>query len=249
MLHPTGIALDYRDAIRHGPLADALNLVRDLVIPALPQLAASASRVATDAADVGQVLDAARAKHAAKWTRDRFAAVVQPHASNVELFQKKQLNNVLRAIVSVDVVGAEPWIAPAIAEFTRENVSLIKTIPNVFFDDVEKNLARQIGDGVRWEEMVTGIEGTYNLAAQRAELIARDQAGKFYGDLNRVRQVDLGITKSVWCTSNDNRVRDEHAAREGVSFEWSEGIDGETPGEPVLCRCYGAPDIAALLED
>lgn len=250
MLHPVGIAADYRDAIVAGPLADAHALVLELIVPALPRLAAGASRIAHDAEDdLGKLVDDVRDRHSEKWTRARFGSIPRPAAEHVADFQKRQLNAALRAAVAVDVIGAEPWLAPAVAEFTAENVALIKTIPSVYFDNLEKSLASQIADGVRWEEMSEGIENTYGVAKSRAELIARDQAGKFYGDLNRVRQVELGITRGVWQTVNDNRVREEHVERDGVSFDWSEGIDGETPGEPVLCRCYADPDLEALLAD
>lgn len=252
-MRPVGIAADYRASIVKGPLGFAMELVDRLVAPALPHLIAQPSRIKTDAKDdpdsVGHALDEARKAFARKYPREKLAAIVEPVAKDLAHFQAVQLNRQLREAVTVDVVGSEPWLPPVIDAFTKENVSLIKTIPNQFFDDLEKRLSADLGDGVRYEELADTIAERYGVAASRAELIARDQAGKFFGDLNRVRQVDLGIDSAIWRGMLDNRERDEHVDREGVEFDWDTGIDGETPGQPVLCRCNGEPNLKALLED
>jgi SPP1 gp7 family putative phage head morphogenesis protein len=173
---------------------------------------------------------------------------VQPVAEELARFHAAQLNAQLRAAVGVDVVGSEPWLGPAIDEFTAENVALIKSIPTRFFDDLETHLKRELADGARWEQLTALVEERYGVAKSRAELIARDQAGKFFGDLNRVRQTDLGIERFVWRTMRDNRVREEHEERDGETYFWKDPPDGETPGEPVLCRCYAEPDLSGLLD-
>ncbi len=251
MAHPTLIANRYGKRIRESVLADAFELVRAKLVPQLEAMSASASRIATTDAreDLGQTVDEIEAEYFRKWSRKRFAKVVQPIAQNVESFQAMQLNRALRPMIGVDVIGAEPWIADTVAEFVTENVALIKSVPTRLFDDLEQHLTRGIADGLRWEELATTIEKQFKVSEARAELIARDQAGKFFGDLNRVRQTDLGITSFVWRTSGDDRVREEHQAREGNDYKWSAPPDGETPGEPVLCRCYAEPNLTALLSE
>lgn len=204
---------------------------------------------AVEVASVGHALDAARSAFARKYPREKLAQIVQPVATDLARFQAEQLNRQLREAVTVDVVGSEDWLPPVISAFTQENVSLIKSIPADYFSDLEKKLSADLADGVRWEELASTIQERYGVAERRAELIARDQAGKFFGDLNRVRQVDLGIVGAIWRGMLDNRERDEHIAREGQSFDWETGIDGETPGQPVLCRCNGEPDLQRLINE
>lgn len=251
MAHPALIATRYSKRVRESVLSEAQTLVRVKLVPQLEAMAASASKIATTDAreDLGATVDEIENEYFRKWSRKRFAKVVQPIAQNVEAFHAMQLNRTLRPVIATDVVGAEPWLADAISEFVGENVSLIKSIPTRLFDDLEQQLTRGIADGLRWEELATTIEKQFKVSEARAELIARDQAGKFFGDLNHVRQTELGITTFIWRTSGDDRVREEHVAREGNEYTWSAPPDGETPGEPVLCRCYAEPNLKALLSE
>lgn len=197
---------------------------------------------------IGVELDALRAQVAALFTREKLAGIVDPFASATEKFQAEQLNRQLREAVAVDVVGSEPWLAKASVEFTRENVALIRTIPSRYFDEIETLVRREAADGARWETLVDGIEERYDVSRSRSKIIARDQVGKFYGDLNRVRQTDLGITRFIWRTVRDNRVRPEHADIDGHTFTWGSAPDGG-PGEAVLCRCYAEPDLSTVLNE
>ncbi len=203
---------------------------------------------AAEERQIGATLDALRADVAKLFEREKLGAMVEPFAGLTEKFQAEQLNRQLREAVALDVVGSEPWIAKAATEFTRENVALIRTIPSRYFDEIETLVMREAADGVRWEELVDGIEERYDVSRSRSKIIARDQIGKFYGDLNRVRQTDLGITRFVWRTVRDNRVRPEHADIDGESFAWGSAPDGG-PGEAVLCRCYAEPDLSSVTDE
>lgn len=55
-----------------------------------------------------------------------------------------------------------------------------------------------------------------------------------------------GVRRYRWITVGDDRVRDEHAAREGEIFEWSNPPSGGHPGEDWACRCEAQPLIADL---
>lgn len=247
----------YAKRIKRRVLEAAMVLVRELLIPHLEALAEQGSKVATtkvtDAKeiDLGEIMDEISDRYFETWTRKEFVKVVRPVAVEVADFEAQQLNKQLSAAlgeaISLDIVGSEPWLQGAIADFTRENVALLKSIPEQFFTDLEKSLSASIADGARWEDMAAEVEERYGVAESRAELIARDQVGKFNGDLNRTRQTDLGITRFVWRTMGDERVRDEHVERNGVSYEWNDPPEGETPGEPIQCRCYAEPDIASAL--
>lgn len=237
--------------------ADMIASIREHVVPSLEAIAASASRIALDAKNksLGEGIDAARAAFDKKWNRAAMTAIVEPIAKDVPKFQagqlNKQLSSAIGSTISLDIVGSEAWVANAAAEWTAENVALIKSIPDTFYPDLEKYLTSEVADGARFEELAATLEDRYDITASRARLIARDQIGKFNGDLNRVRQQDLGISKFVWRTMGDERVRDDatagpgegHVERNGKEFTWDDPPEGETPGEPVCCRCYAEPAI------
>ncbi len=250
---PIAIQRRYFKRLRTRVLEDALALVRTKLVPKLEGFAAEASRVATTDAndDLGDIMDEIASEYFQKWTRREFSKVVRSVGDETDRFDATQLNKQFSAALgekaTVDVTGGEAWVPKAVDEFTRENVALIRTIPEQFFSDLEKFLAREIADGKRWEEMAVTIQERYDVAESRARVIARDQVSKFNGDLSRVRQRDLGVTRFVWRTVRDERVRSEHAERDGQSYEWANPPDGETPGEPIMCRCWAEPDIESAL--
>lgn len=251
----------YFTRIRKTLIADMRRLVLGAFTPeVLQRLAAkgqAARGVKADAApeadDVGEILDDIRDRLTDKWTREKFTALVQPFASDTAKFHAGQMNKQLEAIAGVDVVGNEPWLRDVIGAFTRENVALIKSLPVQAFADIEKTLTGSMADGDRWENMAEDLEQRLGVSQSRANLIARDQVGKLYGDLNRVRQTDLGFDRYIWRTMRDNRVRDEHEERDGLTFEWENPPPGGPesgghPGEAIQCRCYAEPDLAHLLD-
>lgn len=245
----------YAKRLKRRVLESAMALVRELLVPKLEALAETTSKVGytkpvVDAdEDLGEIMDEISARYFEKWTRKEFNKIVRPVAVEVADFEAKQLNKQLSVaigdFISVDVVGSEPWLPAAVADFTRENVALIRTIPEQFFSDLEKHLSREIADGARWEDLAATIEERYGVSEARAELIARDQVGKFNGDLNRTRQKELGIDKFVWRTMGDERVREDHQEYNGKTYTWEDAPEGG-PGEPVQCRCWAEPDLQSV---
>jgi SPP1 gp7 family putative phage head morphogenesis protein len=94
------------------------------------------------------------------------------------------------------------------------------------------------------------LEERMGVAESRANLIARDQVGKLFGQLNEKRQTELGVTGYVWRTVHDNRVRELHEDRDGQHFDWNdppeETPDDGHPGTPIQCRCYAEPDLTEI---
>lgn len=259
-MEPLGLINQYLRRI-NVMRADMAAVVRKHVLPALEEAAANVSRLAQDSGaiqldapnKVGSAIDSAQDEFRRRWPRSKMAQIVEPIARDVPKFQASQLNRQLSAVIgdtiALDVVGSEAWLASAASEFVNENVALIKSIPDSFFPDLEKTLMREVADGTRFEELASQLEGRFNVTAAKAQLIARDQIGKYTGDLNRVRQVDLGIDSFRWRTMGDERVRDDkdagagegHVERNGKVYSWADPPNGETPGEPIQCRCYAEP--------
>lgn len=130
-----------------------------------------------------------------------------------------------------------PWEGEYVDSFIHENVSLIKSIKSEHLKAVEGILQR----GIRSHEPVSSIahriENAGGVSQRRAAMIARDQVGRFFGQVNKKLQVDSGIEKYIWYTAMDERVRPTHAANEGKIFTWKEGSPIGHPGEEHFCRC------------
>ena len=196
---------------------------------------------------VNALMDRISEQYFRNLTPKRLENLTRAVAMRTEDYQRGQLSKQIKAGIGLDLHLADRGLLKQIDNFVAENVSLIKSIPNQYFDEIEKTVTRGIANGQRWETMAKDIAKRAEGSGSRARLIARDQTGKFYGRLNETRQTELGIDAYIWRTSNDARVRDEHVEREGKRFLWSDPPSDGHPGEPINCRCFSEPDLSALL--
>lgn len=150
------------------------------------------------------------------------------------------------------LLGVDPPLKgtpKAVAAFTAENVSLIRTIPADYFADVEKVVHQAMAQGLRHEAVISTLQQRYGVTESRAKLIARDQVLKFNGSMNRLRQTNAGVTKYVWRTVEDERVRSVHDDFDGNTYDWNDppgdgsAEEGTHPGTAINCRCFADPVI------
>lgn len=129
------------------------------------------------------------------------------------------------------------------------NVRLIVNRPSDFdAQGLAAAVQRNVAVGGSTRELAQEIEDRFGFAENHAEFVARDQVGKLNGQLDAQRAQSLGVSRFVWRTSGDERVRDEHVARDGETYAYDDPPDGELPGEPINCRCSAEPVIDDLLE-
>jgi SPP1 gp7 family putative phage head morphogenesis protein len=172
------------------------------------------------------------------FTPSEIRAAAKRMADGVAAFNKLQFKRVVKSVVGVDVLTAEPWLADALAASAAENVKLISSIGERAETEIEGIAARGVRGGLRWEALSKEIEERIGVAESRAQLIARDQVSKLNGDLTRLRQTSIGVSQYAWRTSQDERVRESHREKEGKVFEWDDPpADTGHPGEDVNCRC------------
>ena len=63
----------------------------------------------------------------------------------------------------------------------------------------------------------------------------------FAGQINQLRQEDLGIEQYIWRSQDDDKVRASHAEYDDQVFLWDAPPAGGHPGEAHNCRCYAEP--------
>lgn len=233
---PDASRVEYFRALREI-LARARELVGRRLLPELPKLIAEAEyeRRFDDTRQVNRIADDLSKEFFDALRPQELEELAARYARQTSDFQRRQLARQIKAAAGVDVFLAEPNLAPRIAAFTAENVALIKSIPNKYLDDVEAVVTRGVRKGLRAEALGAEIADRFKVSESRAALIARDQIGKFYGELQQVRQEKLGIEEYIWQTVNDNRVRDEHRALQGKRIRWDDPPEDGHPGEAVNC--------------
>jgi SPP1 gp7 family putative phage head morphogenesis protein len=124
----------------------------------------------------------------------------------------------IASVASVPLTELLPQATRLEAAFIERNVSLIDE--ERVRREVAAIIEAPIREGVRVEEIRAEIQERMGVVRSRAELIARDQTLKLYGQVQEERQVDAGIEEYVWSTSLDERVRSRHTELEGTTQRW-----------------------------
>jgi SPP1 gp7 family putative phage head morphogenesis protein len=172
----------------------------------------------------------------------------------VEGYINRQVERQYKSVLGVDPLPTRERRAQAEA-FVAENVSLITSIGEEFFDKLEEDILGAYAGGARWEQLAEKIQGRYDVSARRAELIARDQIGSLNAKLAQAKQTELGVKKYIWRNSQDERVvgnpsgkypkgnerHGDHWSREGKVFDWGNPPHDGHPGEAIQCRCTAEP--------
>lgn len=131
---------------------------------------------------------------------------------------------------------------------TRESVSLIRSIPEQYFKDVQGAVMQSVATGRDLSTLTKNLEKNYGITHRRAAFIARDQNNKATAVLNRSRQLELGIEEAIWQHSGGgSSPRPSHVAagRNKERYRISEGwYDPDAkayiwPGTLPICKCVG----------
>lgn len=258
---PLNAQVEYLRALRQIT-GYAEQLVVDRLFSRLPGLLAQAvPRFNADASDPGRrinrVLDGISEAFFRRYDHDRLTRIARNTAAQVSEHNKGQLLKQLQQSIGIDLGDiAAQGLKPVIQTFTAENVALIKTLPQNMFDRIERQTLAAVRTGQRAADLEKAIRSeTFGATKTQTMRIARDQINKLNGDLNRVRQQQIGVEKYIWRTSGDERVREEHAERDGEIFSWSEPAgdpndpgDGAFPGDAIQCRCWAEPVLSDLFD-
>ncbi len=155
--------------------------------------------------------------------------------------------------LGIDIFRESPQLERLSQRFVRKNTALITSIPQQSLNNVEQVIEAGVQSGMRARDLARQVTGLttrqgapaseLQKARNRAALIARDQTLTHSAQLSRSRQRANGITKFIWRTVGDGRVRDLHEDRDGVEYTWKDGAGSQDtyPGDGVQCRCSSEP--------
>jgi SPP1 gp7 family putative phage head morphogenesis protein len=253
---PNAIRLAYWQRLR-VMLQYARALVDEELVPQLPALVIAAGVVhdainlRTYADEVAAILERVAARFFSLFPNEKLRQLALQMGQRTGELQRTELNRQLSAAFGKDIgidVFAEKGIRERLEAFAAANVQLVKSVPQRFFDEVGSRVVQGLRTGERAAALQADIKQRYGVSESRAKLIARDQVGKLYGELNMARQQDLGISSFTWRTSEDERVRPEHEELDGESFPWDAPPSEGVPGEPINCRCTGEPNIQEIID-
>lgn len=145
-----------------------------------------------------------------------------------------------------------PSMRDVVDATVAENVSLIRSIPLQYHQQVEGLVMRSVTAGRDLEQLNRDLLARYKITEKRAALISLDQNNKATSALMKARQTEMGIEQGVWLHSHAGKEpRPTHLANHGNVFSIQEGwFDPDPkvreriwPGQLIRCRCTWKPIV------
>lgn len=181
---------------------------------------------------------------------------VQQSALRTSQWNGNELAKQVQQVAKINLFDDSTGLAQHLELFVADNVRLVKSLAADHLEDLKGIVVRGARAGLTDTDVAQQIQQRFGVAYDRAALIATDQIGKLNGELNQLRQQNLGVRRYRWSSSQDERVRKLHRDLNGTIQEWAKPpvIDARTgqrghPGQAIRCRCSPIPIIDDVLVD
>ena len=212
--------------------------------------------LALDAAPADVLQDEVK-KLRKKWTSrfdDLAAKLAAYFAEDVAERSDTRLRHLLKeGGIAVDF-RMTPGMRDVLKATVHENVSLIRSIPEQYLNQVEGAVMRSVQAGRDMGPLAKFLVEQRGVTKRRASLIARDQNQKATSMFTRVRQIEIGVTEAIWRHTHAGEVpRPTHLKMDGHKYLVAEGMydpaEGRKvfPGELINCRCFSSPVIKGFI--
>lgn len=263
--YPQAIEREYRRKLS-AYVADLKAFTAEMVLPRIPELVreyrqSTGQQPHTDAwfDSLDDMLKAVGLRLSRKWTAAELEDIANRTGRDANSYVKAGLEKELERVLGVNILSSQPWLKDVLEGFSKQNVNLITSVSDRYFEEIRNLTFLGVSQGLRAEEISAKIQERTDIAGSRADLIARDQVGKIVSQTNELQQKSLGVSKYVWSTSLDERVRGDpsglypnaipsHYDREGKVFSWDDPPEDGHPGMPIQCRCAAIPYMEDLIE-
>jgi uncharacterized protein with gpF-like domain len=156
----------------------------------------------------------------------------------------------LKEILRDGGISVKFTMTPALRDIMRaeiaQNVSLIRSIPQQYHQQVEGLVMRSVATGRDLAFLTSELKSRYNITDRRARLIAMQQNNAATSAIRRERETAAGIEEGVWLHSHAGKEpRPTHLRNHNNKFNLREGwYDPDPsvrrriwPGELINCRC------------
>lgn len=215
----------------------------------IPEHASDSTFLAHDALPANVLRRAVR-KLARRWQK-RFNEAAHGLASWFAISNRRRSTEQLRRILRDGGWSVELRLSQAQRDILQatvhENVSLIRSIPQQYFTQVEGMVMRSVQSGRDLHQLTKDLQREFGVTKRRAVLIARDQNQKTTAMLHRTQQLELGIAKAIWVHSHAGKTfRRTHIANDGKEYDVKKGwYDPDPrvrryiqPGFLINCKCF-----------
>lgn len=201
-----------------------------------------------------------------KWAKrfaERARTLTDRMISRTDRYSKANLNKSLKELsggMTLQTPDMPAGLYDRLLASTKENVGLIRSIPEEYHYRIEQAVMRSIQTGgLGSKTLIDEIRQIGHSTEKRAELIAVDQTRKVTAAMNSERMKAVGLRKFEWLHSGGGKEpRELHVKYDGQIFDLDDPpvIDERTgerglPGQLINCRCRMRPivDFTQYLEE
>ncbi|MDH1085309.1 phage minor head protein [Pantoea brenneri] len=180
-----------------------------------------------------------------RFTNDRLTRLVKTIMQQVDKDARQKLYAQVEKHVGINVTQlvANEGLKSQTNALMLETVQWVKKIRDETLEEYTNNTLHAMTEGKSLDQILEQYDGLAEKRKNHAVFTARNQIQNYNAITTKLRVQNLGITRAVWKTAHDERVRSSHADRDGKEFDLSEGlyssVDGKTllPGIDFNCRC------------
>ncbi len=185
--------------------------------------------------------------------------------------KSKFINNINSAVgIDLEQILHNENLEDFVSMQINKNVSLIKSIPDDFFKQIEAEIYNGVSNGATYGSIAKRINGVKDISSvfgklsNRTKFIARNEVENINAALVKKRSEKVGLKKFIWQTSRDERVRGNpagtypnakcsHYKLDGKVFTWADGANCGTkiiyPGSDFNCRCVAINIIEGINDE
>jgi len=190
--------------------------------------------------------------------------LVEPMLKQTDRHNKTQFSKTFKRVSGVDPLAFAPGLNEFLDVAGEQNVNLIVTQSSNYFDSIQEMTNRALRKGTSVSELRDDIIALTGTTKSKAKLIAIDQVQKLNADLEGQRQQNNGLTRYIWRTRQNARVRSkdnsggvsDHRGLEGAVIDWNfppitvltgkRAGERNSPGQDINCKCWSEPVIEDL---
>lgn len=180
-----------------------------------------------------------------QFSDDRIDAISQKALGKLDKKSKEEFYKRVAAKTGINVTDliAKEGMKSTTNALMAETSQWIKTLRDDTFQKFTNNTLFAMSQGESLDTIVSQFDGIAAERKNHAKFLARNQVQNYNSITTKIRAQNLGITKAVWETAGDERVRPSHEDREGKEFDLAEGLYSDVdglyllPGTDYNCRC------------
>lgn len=180
-----------------------------------------------------------------RFSNQRIEAMVNKRLTEADKSNKARLYGKIaqRVGISATELAATEGMKATRNALIKETAQWIQKSRDETLQFFTSNTLASMTRGKGLDDLMSQFDDMTETRKNQAAFTAQNQINNYNSIMTKTRAQEVGITKAIWRTEGDDRVRDSHADREGKEFDLNVGCYSSLDGEYLLpqvdfnCRC------------